>query len=735
MLLHQTRGHDLVQEQLMACSTERTASAARGRVTRCVWIASTVACLMWAIAPARIAAAAEAPKRTIVITGVVLDEAGRPAPGVELRTRVISEGASARTGPDGRFELKFEGSAKARLTHLHATTPDGASQTLHAIEGAQRDQPAYENQRLTLKPVRTLTATVEDAQGKPVEGAGVLAVANFWALSDAATNAAGEAAVRVPADAPMQYLMARKPGAGMDYFVFWRKDEPTKTDPFRLAHDHAAPVKFVLRGMTKVAVHVADGRGQPLAGVDVHPWYYEMPRKGDMLNLPVLPELRRETDARGVAEFEVPTNNTTKVTFWARLDGYFAPERCVWDPASAATEARTVLVPQVRVTGRVQDEQGRPAGGATVRVGGSGHQFDSFREQVETGPDGTFELDVDPDMFYVFAAGRAQTASAAERRVIRAGDKLDPVELKLAPATRLFGQVTAGDDEAPAGGAYVTLSLQDIEAYQNLPPGQQLPQPATGSLAAISPQVAWNTQVADDGAFEFWVGPGLYYIHTFRPQADGPGKIEVRPGQAAAEVNLHAEQAEPTLLEGQVVMRDAPDRPVPEVTLRGIHTGHGQIMRIEGASGPDGRFSLRVGVSELYLYGVSIDEKLRGVAVVPPGARTATLAVGPTATARGRLVDPDGKPLAGRTIKFGVKVAQGKIAFMYSFGGETTTGEDGTFTAAGLVPGFDYALNLELPDEGRRRGMSRTVKTVRADAAEEIDLGDVKGPAEESPGL
>jgi hypothetical protein len=82
-----------------------------------------------------------------------------------------------------------------------------------------------------------------------------------------------------------------------------------------------------------------------------------------------------------------------------------------------------------------------------------------------------------------------------------------------------------------------------------------------------------------------------------------------------------------------------------------------------------------------------------------------------------------------------VKVAQGKIAFMYSFGGETTTGEDGTFTATGLVTGFDYAMNLELPDEGRRRGMSRTVKTVRADAAEEIDLGDVKGPAEESPGL
>ena len=122
----------------------------------------------------------------------------------------------------------------------------------------------------------------------------------------------------------------------------------------------------------------------------MRPWYFEMPKKGDDANLARLDPYWSKTDERGVAAFELPANNTTVVTFWASLDGYHAPERCTWDPAVKPAEVTAKLVRQIRLTGRVLDDAGRPAGGATVRVNGDSRQIDDFREQVTTKPDGTF---------------------------------------------------------------------------------------------------------------------------------------------------------------------------------------------------------------------------------------------------------------------------------------------------------------------------------------------------------
>ena len=385
------------QSTMMMNSIASTRGMLRTRriLLRTLAVVATFVLVAW---PAAGVARAE----TIRVAGRVEDEKGEPVGGVEVRTRL--DALAARTAADGRFVLQADAPPKSRIGFLHASTADGAAQAFTFV-GEERGQPAGKDVRLTLKRAREFPVSVADADGRPVGGALVRGVVDYSALTEATTDAAGKALLRVPADAPMQYVMVFKPGAGMDYVAFWAKDAPAKTDPFRLAHDHAGPLAFVLRGAKRVTVRVLNGQGLPLKGVDVNPWYFEMPRKGEHLNMR-FDDLRRTTDARGVAELEFPANNTTKVTIWARHDGYFAPERCVWDPASAPAELTTVLVRKVRVTGRVLDETGRPAGGATVRVAGSGLQFDNFREELETAPDGSFAVEVNPDMYYAFVATR-----------------------------------------------------------------------------------------------------------------------------------------------------------------------------------------------------------------------------------------------------------------------------------------------------------------------------------------
>jgi protocatechuate 3,4-dioxygenase beta subunit len=667
--------------------------------------------------------------KTFHVKGVVVDADGKPVAGAAVRAKFNTDSASATSGADGRFDLELPSKTKFRAANLHASHDGDALQAWGRFAGSQEKDKPDPEVRLVLRRAREFPVTVSDAGGKPVGGARVRMIAEYAPAGEATTDAAGRATLRMPADAAPQYVLASKPDAGLDYMLFWPKERPLRTDPYRLPPDHAGPLAFVLRGMTPVTVRATDDAGVPLKGVEVHPWYYEMEKKGAKVVLPSIDELKGTTDERGQATFEIPSNNTKTITFWTTLDGYCVPERCVWDPASKSAEAKVTLVRMTRVSGRVVDESGKPAGGATVRVAGAGRQFDDFDEDVQTRADGTFELDVDPDMFYLFVATGERTASPPVTRMIRKGAAIEPIELTLAAATRVFGRLTAGDAKSPAAEAYLSISLQDSESYYALPDDQKFPGPRVG-VKAIIPSVSWSARSGGDGSFEFFVGPGTYYLRGSQPDASGTEAIKIAPGQPEREANLHAEQAAPVVLAGTVVLRDEPTRTVPEVNVDGRHTGHGNMMRIEATSDARGQFSLRKGNSELYLYGVSADKRLRGIVVVPAGGKDATLPVGPTATARGRLVDSAGAPLPGQTVEYGVRVDQERGTFSFNFGGEAKTGDDGAFSLDGLVPGFTYELNVatDFDDKGHPNASQRVGKASPEDT-KPIDLGDLKAPA------
>lgn len=123
---------------------------------------------------------------------------------------------------DGEFTLDL-GQDPPRQINVIATSADGR-QAYHSLQDGRPASPPIE---LTLRPPREIEVDVVDAQGKPVSGASVSAVI-YWnqQLAKVASDARGKALLRVPADAPLAHLLAKKDGAGFDYVTFLRPDLP-----------------------------------------------------------------------------------------------------------------------------------------------------------------------------------------------------------------------------------------------------------------------------------------------------------------------------------------------------------------------------------------------------------------------------------------------------------------------------------------------------------------------------
>lgn len=266
---------------------------------------------------------------TRTLTGIVVDEAGQPVAHVAVVHGYTSAGQTTTSAADGSFSLQVP--AETYPYGQTVATETGSRRIASFRQSKVMPGEPVALQRLVLHPARVLSVSVADAAAHPIAGATVAAGESFSNLAQALTDDAGQATLLVPADAPLSYLVAFKHGAGLDYALVWRKDEP-HSDPYRLEPDFTAPVKLTLNGAKAFTLHVEDGNHQPLAGVKVHPWYFKKPDRGDDLNIG-LSDFGRTTDAGGNATLDyLPADNTQPIAIWFRKEGYFAPERCAYDP-------------------------------------------------------------------------------------------------------------------------------------------------------------------------------------------------------------------------------------------------------------------------------------------------------------------------------------------------------------------------------------------------------------------
>jgi protocatechuate 3,4-dioxygenase beta subunit len=578
------------------------------------------------------------------------------------------------------------------------------------------------------KPARVLPLSVVDGHGRPVAGAWVGVRAERVDLAEATTDADGRAEVQLPADGHPACVLVEKPNVGLDYALFWRRNQP-RSDPYRLDADVAGLVTFVLNGAKPVTVRVSDPAGRPLAGVHVYPWLLAKPRHGEDLNLSFFTKhVSRTTAADGTATFDaIPADQAGPITFWPRKKGYCLPVRCTYDPATGTGTVEATLVPMVRVTGAVFDADGRPAAGATVNVAGVGQTFDGFKGRVKADADGRFIVDVNPDQYYVFVASdpAKRLASRAAHRVVRDHGPADPVRLELGPARRVHGRVTSAVDGRPVADVQVVLQ-QDDQSYHDLPPAEQLPE-STRGRRWIAPMIPVETTTDTAGGFELWAGPAKFQIYVrSRAGCSHHQKVTIAD-QLDVTVDLAVDAAVANGLQsmtGRVVLADQPEVAVPEASVSAQAADPG--MRIDGGvSDRDGRFALHRGCGDVYLFATSPDKTRVGLVRVAADEATVTIPLGPPAAVTGRLLDARGQPAPGRTIHFGLN----GLTVLSAFGDHVTTGPDGHFTLPGLVPRHDYSLLVvvQTDGDGRPRRLQRTAP-VRADGPGLVEVGDRQLP-------
>jgi hypothetical protein len=567
---------------------------------------------------------------------------------------------------------------------------------------------------------RQITAIVTDGQQQPVAEATVIATSGYRKAAEAKTDAAGTAVLEVPDDAKLRAVVALRNGVGMDYVLFRGEGQP-RSNPNYLESDHANPISFTLDGVRTARIRLVDAQDRPVTGETLTPWLLTRPNKPDQFNTAGLREFDGVTNEEGVATLDtIPADNLRTVTIWARCDGY-EPERIEFDPAGDGQEIVVKLRSLVQLSGRVTFQDGRPAGGIEVSVVGDGHSLDDFQEKTRTDAEGRFKLRVNPNHYYLFAAGNREFAAPAVNKIVR-NDPVDDVELVLQPATRVHGRVVVGPTKQPSPKTYVQLYRESAVEYYDLPKESQLPNPDDSSYV-INPLIVVQTTTDSDGAFEFFTGPGKYYLL-------GPRNIEASHfeigDQSSVEINLHAPREEYGIVCGRVVMADDPTKPVAKAIVGGSGTSQG-LRDLSAVSDDDGRFESKRGLEPMVVYARSADSSLAGVTNLGADDQEVTIAVVPTASARGRLIDEaTQQPIADRQVNYGIKITLDGGAWTYRFGGSTTTDAAGNFAIDGLVPGQSYPVNAvsEFSAGGEPRGW-RTVSTVNAPNAETVELGDV----------
>lgn len=655
---------------------------------------------------------------SIRVHGSVVDVAGEPVAGAKLTVSGWVESPECVSDSEGRYEMELP-LERATGAMLLVSGPDGTKGNGGLIWDFN-GEATYSVPKITLAPARVIHVKVEDYQGLPVEGVKTSAAASFKTIAEGDTDATGRVSLRVPEGTVLQFILADAGPRGVDYVSFRRPGEPVN-NPYQLAQDHQDPIALKLSPTCKVIVRAEDQDGKPIAGASVTPWLLTLPKKGKDANLGSL--WQKTTNEEGVAVYDnIPAENERKITIWVRKEGFVARDRPYFDPTVPGGEVVATLLPLVPVGGRVVFPDGTPAAGIDVRVCGQGYGFDGFRDSTVSAEDGTFQIEVNPDEYYLFAAGNKEWASAATARVVRLGQPVDGIELKLQRATRVFGRMTAGSDDEPIADVYVQLYLKAENSYYDLSEDERLPNP-TDSRRGISPVIVKNTKTDSTGAFEFFTGPGSHY--AIGQDVEESPKFEITD-EEEFEINLRAQRAVIGNIAGRVVMHDNQDQGMAEVKVFGYpEESSGGYLR--ATTDKEGRFEDRRQSSTQIVGAFSKDGALGTVVRIEPDDQDVVLVLAPTATLRGVLIDEEtGESAVGREIGASVHVGKKGQPFMMAFRRHDTTDDSGQFEIEGIVPGQSYELNVitDRDSDGNARGWSGVGKADPTEARV-VDLGEL----------
>ena len=685
------------------------------------------------------------------LIGTVHDSAGRPASNI-LVERFYSDfypdvqSSSTHTDTSGHFTFPTEDGEIPSI--FIARSADGLQQAY--FESPTRPADVLPQPRqLILHPARQLPATVIDGQGNPVAGAIVTALTGRGRASTGETtsDAQGKATLRVPSDAPLNFILAVKPGAGLDYFYFFQKDN-LYIVPNAVESDFSGPFSFKLKAPTTVAFQTTDDQKHPLADVRVNASFAKSDR--DMsVSIPSFDNhlagtaSNKVTNDQGLATFDVfPTGDGAGIYFDVHKEG-FAPSAGNLQVAYGINNLHAILAPKVQLAGRVLTQNGQPAADATVRIQDPSHRFYSAPQQLKTKPDGSFAAYVNPDSYCLLIAQQGKMISRPSTLLIKNSPPAAPIELHLQPGLPVSGQLTAGLNHQIVPGTSITLNYHDA-SYAKLPLDQKFPD----DKQPLAPSDAWHVGTDSQGIFKFYTFPANFSISWEYDPARASHALNVAD-QPQLNFDIYSKYSAdtPPYFRGRVVLADHPQTPVPLALINRL-PGQRSAANTEGIF----YFTPRM-TSDSYLVATSPDGKLGGIMQFHDTNDTGTIPISPVASVSGRLLDA-GQPLAGRTIISQMRVvlsstissvAPHEVIESYAFisGSTAQTAPDGTFALDGLIPGATYQLVVDVSPNPSTTASSRPARgpstnqrqltTLTPTPAQHITLGDIPLPPAPTP--
>ncbi len=611
-------------------------------------------------------------KPFIQVKGIIRDEAENPIEGATIETLEIRPNAkklSTKSVKGGGFLLNFPSDVYyGRPIVIH----DESKQLASYISGFQYTAASRNIFRVTLKPVRQTVVAVVDQAGNPQPDATVHLLVDYASYQSGTTDAEGKFQFTYPGDAPINWIVAYKDGAGLDYYE--------NNTSFLMNGRSEIPnqISLTLTGVQRVRVKVVDSMRRPVADVHVTPWLIHKQGKRDYVNLSGL--LLGKSDEDGVAELRfIPQQCVGQVAFLISDEKYHCP---IQPTASEdqfgkdAIEMGAVVYQLVRVSGKVVHADGTPAAGIRLQGEGRGGTNMYYRGHTSTNADGTYEMNVYPDQSTLIAiTDERQAAESHNFPGMKEGSVLENQDFQLSDGALISGVMTFGAERRPVVNGTATL-------VQIGDRGGEL--------------VRWS-QTDKDGRYQFRVGPGKY-----RLRLGDDKQISVDVDNEDLLFNCHVDRLPRGPLSGKVT--DEMGRPASNAFIVGESINAASHAGFRLQCDPDGEFETEKWNDRLRLVIVCDERKLFGICELPPDAETIALSVQPAATLEGTIVDARGLPVAGCRVAARMRNPIEKVVI------QGQTDANGKFVFPAVGRGIKWFISAEPKD--------RPFRTIEFEASE-----------------
>lgn len=648
-------------------------------------------------------------ERACSLEGVVIDAAGKPVAGAEVRARNQRppaeppwNGGAATTGTDGRFRIEGLPPVAQNLTVEYGP-----------LEWKSWQVRLPSTRPLTLRipagGMTVLGTVVAEGTGLPVEGASVVLDVEGREpspLEPPSEGSSARARVVTGEDGTFRVegvVPGRIAGVSVlaEGFLPWpaRTANVARTDPTPAGG--TATVEVRLRRGGVVTGRVTDPEGAPLAGAVVQPWS----RDGETGRHGSAGSCRSGPDGTFCTGLLPPGPTVLLVHApppWRGLyqEGLpiflfdFPGPPHVFDVPAEGEVRRDVRLSRGSgsVEGRVVDGAGDPVAGASVGIMFGEGYFGGGGIPGKTGPDGLFLVEaVAPGRRLRAWAGLSGAGSGTSAPFdLAEGGTVEGIPVVLLPHPPLTGRVVRSDG-APLRGAalYVVpdagqgltswMEIDRLTPLPVLPDGSFVVEIATGGHCAIA-ATAEGCTPATSGPIEG--GSGDLRI-VLQPEAPLRGRVLDGEGAPVAGALVFAErtgaQAAGSEAGEAMAASDAGN-----ADFEGPGVGHPPVL-----TGPEGEFSL----GGLPAGPVRLHVRREGSVVVDAvaGGPPVEIRLPLFAPVAGRVLGTDGSPATGRVQ---VEVRIGEDGPWWT----APAAEDGSFTSIPLAPSTTYRVRASRED-------------------------------------